>query len=309
MKKLAAMLLTLVFVLSMSTAVLAAENLSSETATPVENAEVSMDAETDMAELGDGTNADNNIPRLSDGVAGTGDINSPLDYWNVNGWPDDVSFAYEAGGEMAEDGTIFAYWEIGLVNASETRKQEIVKLFAETCLITFHDARWSHSQREAVLLEIEAEVKENNDSNYVSGILIKNSETVYVVVKDEAYEEYSTRYAQRYGELVWTQRESEMAEDETYTANPGLGTMIDGGTQTNRVKWFAPVLLCAFVLAASAILFSNRFRLVPARQTVTGAVGTDTKPLSRAQTVHAVQESTYSPGDKVLESIRDELKR
>lgn len=309
MKKIAAMLLSLVFALSLSSAALAAENSSSESSLSAENAEVSTVAETDFADSIGGAYVGNDVPRLSDGIAGTGDITSPLDYWNVNGWPDDVSFACEAGGEMAEDGTILAYWEIGLVNASDERRQEIVDQFAETCLITFHDAKWSHNQREAVLLEIEVEVKENNDRNFVSGILIKNTEKVYIVVKDEAFEEYSARYAERYGELVWTQRESEMVEAEIYAVDPELGMMLDGGMQTNQITWFVPVLLCTFVIVAAAVLFSNRYRLVPIRQTVTGGIETDIKPLSRAQTVHAVQERTYSPSDKVLESIMDELKR
>ena len=39
-------------------------------------------------------------PLLRDGLPGRGSIEAPDKYWAANGYPDDVSYAYEAGGEM-----------------------------------------------------------------------------------------------------------------------------------------------------------------------------------------------------------------
>lgn len=309
MKKLTELLLTLTLTLTMSTAAFAAEAPANEpTASPVESAQTLAASETDTTGWNGDEPADDLFPRLSDGVPGTGHITSPLEHWNLTGWPDDVSFAFEAGGEMAADGAIRTYWEIGLVHAPETRKQEILELFADTCLITFHDAAWSHAQREAALLEIEEEVKNTHDSNFVRGDLIQNTDRLCIVVKDEAFAEYSARYAGRYGDLVWMQRESEMAEDALYqyAGDMGLGTGEDG-TQASQNTWFLPGLLCALTCAAAAALWSIRLRPVSAKQTVNGAIVAQAKPWSRAQTIQAVRESTHSPSEQVLERIRASL--
>lgn len=297
MKNFIAMLLTLVLVLSMSTVVFATENPSVTENISTEASSATSEACEEVEET--------SVPRLSDGIPGGGDISSPLDYWNTNGWPDDVSFAYEAGGEMAKDGTILAYWEIGLVNASDERKAEITELFSSNCLITFHNAEWSHNQRERALNEIGEDIKKSHDNNFVLFDLSKNTDNLYVFVKDEVLEEYSARYFERYGELVQVLPESAMAKDMGYVEGYGL----NGGTQSKQNAWFMPVLLSAFILVFGTVLLKNSFKPVSARVTSTGAVVTDSGKPTRKEIVNAVSKSTYSPRDEVFESIKSELNR
>ena len=62
---------------------------------------------------------------LSNYYTGTGDIENILEYWELNGYPEDVS--YVANNSMAEyhvatqTEVIHYLWEIGVVNADEAR--------------------------------------------------------------------------------------------------------------------------------------------------------------------------------------------
>ncbi len=304
MKKISVFVISILMVLSVSITAFAADD---ETANNV--VAFATDEEQSVPALPGGAPVGDEDVHSSDNVQETSEITSPVDYWDTNGWPDDVSFAYEAGGELAgDDTTVLVYWEIGVVNASQTRKKEITSMFADTCIITFHDVAYSHAQREATLLEIETQVKESKDANFVYGYLINNTAQVYVVVKDEAFEEYSTRYAEQYGDMIWTQRESEAAAVETELGgvDTGLGLTTEV-PQSNNNTWLF-VLLCTFVLAVLAMMFYfRRVRLVPAKQTANGSIVTGSQPLSRSQTVEAIKSSEFSPRDAVQDSIREKI--
>jgi|LSQX01.1.fsa_nt_gb hypothetical protein len=304
MKKLAELLFMFILILSLSTASLAAYNQPSDAIpVPVGNAAEPVSTPADTASLPGGAYIGNESPRLSEGEPGSGDITSPLDYWNTNGWPADISFAYNGGGEIAgDDKTILNYWEIGVVNATAERKREITELFASTCLITFHAAKYSHAEREAILTEIEIQAKESRDSNLIYGCLINNTEKIYVVVKDTAFDEYSARYAKSYGDLIWVQKESEAVSVETITGNIVTGFVSDTEESAKWYLWALPILLCVFVLAAAALYF-KRLRLLPARQTADGKTVVAEPPLTREQTVKAIKNSNITPRNGVFDDI------
>ena len=167
---------------------------------------------------------------LSDGRSGTGVLTNPERYWNENGYPPDVSFAFEAGGELRTlpDGTqrVYTYFEIGLVNATETRKAEIAALFAPECLLTFVPARYTHAQRQTLLQQITA----RGDEGLVSAMLVRNTDWVHVVVRDEAFETLAPLYQQLGGDMVCVQTQSVQAEDVHTPAVPPAALPTDRTT-------------------------------------------------------------------------------
>lgn len=74
-----------------------------------------------------------------------------------------ISYAGDAGGEILDVDTIISYWEIGVIDANEAIKQEILYLLAPTCFVTFKDCTYSYAQRIAAFDGITA----LNDPNMV----------------------------------------------------------------------------------------------------------------------------------------------
>lgn len=174
---------------------------------------------------------------LSDGRSGTGVLTNPEQYWNENGYPPDVSFAFEAGGELRTlpDGTqrVYTYFEIGLVNATETRKAEIAALFAPECLLTFVPARYTHAQREAMLQQITA----RGEEGMVSAQLVRNTDWIHIVVRDEAFDTLAPLYQQLGGDMVRVEKYSVQAEDIFIDTTPPLAPPTQAPT-----SWLLPLL-------------------------------------------------------------------
>lgn len=122
-------------------------------------------------------------------LPGQGEIGDILSYWEENGYPDHVSYACEVGGEVMEDGMVYSYWEIGLVDAGETRRQEILDLVSPDCLVNFQNCLFTHTEKQAAydkLTELAA-----GDPNILEVIFIRNGDTVWVSVPEDAVKEYA----------------------------------------------------------------------------------------------------------------------
>ncbi|MBD5104856.1 MAG: hypothetical protein HDT47_08360 [Ruminococcaceae bacterium] len=96
---------------------------------------------------------------LNNYYTGTGDIENIYEYWETNGYPEDVSFV--ANNSIAEyhvatqTEVIHYFWTIGTVNADEARKQEICALISSGHRVSFEDCEYSHEYRVQVKEEIE----------------------------------------------------------------------------------------------------------------------------------------------------------
>jgi len=239
-----------------------------------------------------------NEPRLADGVAGRGAVDAPDKYWAENGYPENISFAFEAGGEMLDDGTSVAYWEIGIVKADEASKQEIIDLLSPSCRITFRDCTFSYKQREAAYNEIYA-----SRNDIVRDVLmVLNSELVMVEVADDFAKEYAMKYVEQYGWFV-------LVTNDIGGANDALtgGGLETGGVQNDASR--AWLWLVCFVLLAGTVtfLFYNRGRFVPAMQTNNGNVVAGNSPVSRKQTIAAIKKNILTPSDDVYRNIIDKV--
>lgn len=246
------------------------------------------------------------IPGLGAGarLAGTGTVEDIDKYWAQNGYPEDVGFAYEAGGELLEDDTVVTWWEIGLVDGGEQRRQEILSLISPNCRVTFLDCEYSYSRREAVLREIQ----ELEDGNIQSAILILNTDRILVVVEPGHLEEYKKLFGERYGNLVQVQDRVAGVEDMTIGETgvaPGLYS--DGGEAQGPSLWgWTAAAAAVAVLGSAALLLAFR-RRVPVRQTTAGDIEEVGALPTRREVEQAVRESTADPEDGLLEKLKREL--
>lgn len=96
---------------------------------------------------------------LSNSYTGTGNIENIYEYWESNGYPEDVS--YVANHSIVEyhvatqTEVIHYLWTIGTVNADEARKQEICALISSGHRVSFEDCEYSHEYRARIKDEIE----------------------------------------------------------------------------------------------------------------------------------------------------------
>ena len=242
------------------------------------------------------------VPRLADGLPGRGGIDDIEKYWAQNGYPENVSFAYEAGGEMLPDGTVVSWWEIGVVDTDEAGKQAILDLLSPSCRVTFWDRQVTYREREAAYNEILARSKE--DANIQGVVMVRNSEGVMVQIAEGVEKEYAGAFVREFGSFVGVTNDLNAVQ---YTlAGGGLDTGAREAGMGAGGFWFWP--LCLLVaLGLATVLFMNRARLVPALQTTNGTVVTRGAPLSAKETVQAVKNSEAIPDDKVFDAIMDRI--
>ena len=253
-------------------------------------------------------------------LPGRGEIADILAYWEENGYPADVSYAFEAGGEVAEDGTVLAWWEIGLVGADEARQQEILDLISPACLVEFRTCLFTHAEKQAAYDAITALAKD--DPNILEVIFLRNDDSVWVSVPEEKTKEYA-EYLIRdlgLGAVVSVTDQHSIASFEDATAPridvPGgltTGPIVpETGlvrttpqSQTSPVFW---VCLGLAVIAACGLTFlALRRRFAPAAVTVQGGLRTPGAPLTRTQTEQAVKEASESPDSGLYAAILERL--
>lgn len=140
---------------------------------------------------------------LMDGyLHGTGDIEYIFLYWEEHGYPDDVSYVADQSiisyDVETQTETEYKIHEIGLVNGTEARKQEICALIAPDVNIFFTDCVYTHSQRQQVANEIKEEYPnaEVRLSPYSQTVLVYlgpyNEEAQAEEIEAALYDKYNT---------------------------------------------------------------------------------------------------------------------
>lgn len=276
-------------------------------------------------------------PRLADGQPGRGKTEDLAAYWEQTGYPADVSYAFEAGGEVKEDGTVYHYWEIGLVGADEARRQQILDLASPQCLITFYSCTFSHSQKTQAYQALLSLAEQ--DENIRQVIFTQNTQSVVVGVPEGLEKDYARLLIHQMGlgAVVSVTDEryimTELATEGTLQANidggaqaetrgkesalaalPGLTLGMEGLRRglsgenpqpADRQSPFPLVLGLALALALTLALWrrKSRARLLQTTQ------GTKTRslPPTRRQTARLIQAATHSPPPRLLERLLENL--
>lgn len=265
-------------------------------------------------------------------LPGRGEIGDILAYWEENGYPADVSYAFESGGEVMEDGTVRAWWEIGLVDADEARKQEILELVSPNCLVEFKACLFTHAEKQAAydkLTELAVD-----DPNILEVIFIRNGDTVWVSVPEDVVKEYAEYLIRDLGlgavVSVTDQHSIASFEDGLEIGIntpggivPGMGT--DGAlvqttpqatfpaagalvpdapqAQTSPIFWVC--LALAVTAACGLTVLALRRRSVPAAVAEDGSLHAARAPLTRREAERLVRETQEAPPG----SLRQELLR
>ena len=248
---------------------------------------------------------------LRDGLPGRGSIDAPDKYWAANGYPDDVSYAYEAGGEMLEDGSIQSWWEIGVVDADAARKEEILDMLSPACLVTFHDCTYSYAERQAVFDEIQA----IGDARIQSCVMGLNTESVFVWTSPADSTELQKELTLKYANLVVVL--DEMAYNDA-TVAPGAG--MDAGTgnaatgyleRTPSTSSNSPTiwigLLGILLLCITGSFFFFHRRLAAAKTTAGNTVSV-TPMLSFRAVEQVVRNSQCAPSEHTWTRICTNIK-
>lgn len=286
---------------------------------PIEPVDAGGDAPVDESTYREEPSAPYTPPQR---LPGQGEITDILQYWEDNGYPDYVSYAFEAGGEMTDDGTIYSYWEIGLVDAGEAQKQKILELVHPTCLVEFKGALFTHAQKLAAYHKL-MELAET-DSNILQVIFIRNDDSVWVAVPEAQAKEYAkylirdcglgavvsvtdedSLNAVTDGDLLEGVMTAQGGRDAAVPAAAGSSGVVPGAQAAAPLHWIYLVL--AVIAACTLTGFVLRRHFVPAAMTEHGTIPIASAPLSRRQTEQAVRENMQAPHDSVYRNLLELL--
>ena len=265
-------------------------------------------------------------PPLSQGQPGRGSIENLYEYWEQEGYPSDVSYAFQAGGEVKDDGLVYSYWQIGLVGADEPRRQQILELASPRCLVTFYHCTFTHAQKVQAYQAVLA--LEDEAVRHV--ILTRNTDTVTVAVADGMEKEYAQLLIQDMGlgavisvvsedcivtkfNLDSAQESAPCGPEHSLSASPSLGMGLDKGLGNSEAAAPAKRALPFFALLAAglslplAMLWRLR-RRVWVMQTNRGTQ-TASPRLSRRQTAQLVKDSARSPSPSRLPALLEQIDR
>ena len=240
----------------------------------------------------------NNEPRFFDGELGRGAADDPHEYWETNGYPDYISFAYEAGGEVT-----IRWWGIGIVNADDSIKQEILNLLSPKCRVTFIDGTYSHSQREAIRNEILSMEDER-----ILDVFLMRDETVWVIVSDDDVAHYTETFSAKFDGIIEVRGYESMPSEAMGGGNGSISIIqvepiSKNGISRNLIFPAILILLCGVAIA----FYFTRARLIPAMQTNTGNVITGNTRISRKQTITLIKASALTPSDDVYNSLMERI--
>jgi len=135
-------------------------------------------------------------PRLQ--IAGHGRLENPFEYWEANGYPPNISFAWEISTLTLTSGEIVRLWDIGIVDACDASRQEIIDLLSTDIRIRFVDSPVTHQQRR----EIYSAIIEMNSPIIQSAGFSPDSYMIYVWVNNDYYEMHNEILYEKFGDLV-----------------------------------------------------------------------------------------------------------
>jgi len=192
-------------------------------------------------------------PRLADRSAGKGTIENPEEYWKINGYPDNISFACEEGHERFGDGTITKLIIVGIVNADENNKQSVIDLLSPNCRITFINCTQSYKQREVILNKI----LNMEDKEIFNVTLIRNNEEIHVLVSKNNVGHYTESLKAQFGDIIWVTDESAIGYHEPFDHYEPLEETPTPQCKSDTYNWIFPITLIVLVSVAIILYFKR----------------------------------------------------
>lgn len=293
MKKLTSIMMILLWVICLSIPAFATDTTSTGTSA-TETTSVIV-TESTYQEQSSNTSG---VTNYRNGEAGRGTVEDATEYWETNGYPDYVSYAYDVGGAVLSEDVIVSYWEIGVVDADDDMKQAILDLLAPTCLVTFMDCNYSYTQRITAYDEITA----LNDSNIVQVTMGTNTEMVHVILSGslslKQQQEYASSLTSDYGSFI-------NIIDGTTSTTVTVATDDSFGVSSNSINSNL-LRMIAFVICIGVLfLLVKKHRLALVAQTPNGVAVTQSgKPTGKA-VVEAIRKSEVKPAEDTFKQIME----
>lgn len=270
--------------------------------------------------------------RLGTLYSGTGEIKSLKDYWETNGFPDDIGYAYihEIVVPDSETGikTKYTCQQIGIIDADEKRKQEICALASPYYKILFADCGVSYKERTAVKEEIQklydkAEVFLAEQYSTVWVRLDKYYGEERKRIEGEIRSKYYDKEGERFVEIdseMYPEGNCDMtSENKIHDAidnkeppdkkDDSLMAVVDTNKgQGSDTGFLLFISACIIVLAAVVITVILKIRSSRLLRTNTGVSLSVNHGLSKKETVNAVKSSEFAPDKQCLEKIITEIR-
>lgn len=239
-------------------------------------------------------------------TAGAADVSDLYNYWETNGYPDDVGGVYydNATGDLV----------ITLVGADEARRAEIVAMVEDNAGLSLGESQYAYNDLLAVHKEIEVEMPGSNNGIYSVGIgwwsidgeVVGFGQSgkefrVIVSVDESRLAEYQQTYEARYGDMVYVEA-SEAPVNEMLSS-----TSIREAAGASNNVWVLPGTVAAVILAGFSALLYQRRRSAAAMETVNGTTVTSIQRLSREEVVQAVKESAVPPSEAVHTKLMEQI--
>lgn len=295
MKKLTSIMMILLWVICLSIPAFATDATSADTST----------TETTTVIVTESTNEEQStntsgVANYRNGEAGRGTVEDATEYWETNGYPDYVSYAYDVGGAVLSEDVIVSYWKIGVVDADDEIKQAILDLLAPTCLVTFMDCSYSYAQRITAYDEITA----LNDSNIIQVTMGANTEMIHVILRSnlslKQQQEYASNLTSDYGSFI-------NIIDGTTSTTVTVATDDGFGFSSSSIN-SSLLRMVAFVVCIGVLfLLFKKHRLVLVAQTPNGVAVTQSgKPTEKA-IVEAIRKSEVKPAEDTFEKIMEKV--
>ncbi len=147
------------------------------------------------------------------GECGSGDVEDIIAYWEKNGYPENLSFIAETGSEMI-DGEVYTNYDVGLVNASEEKCEEILDIAGSNNVLRFTTGANALWERELYFEKLCYLSVQEEDIGILEVQFHKNSDMITVVVSGSE-KTYYDRFSKQFGGVATFVNERNVATDNT----------------------------------------------------------------------------------------------
>lgn len=226
-------------------------------------------------------------------------IGALYQHWEANGYPDYVGFVFSTD-ENENNLTVL------IVENNDTAENQIRSMLISDSGLSFGIAKYSYNELKAIADKISSDYLGKNEQVYTVGVGWTSIDGEVVGFGDSGKEprvvvgvdksiltEYTNQFEKFYGDMAVVEESD--APMRAIANDNGTGLFL--------------LLIPMVLLAGASILFFNRSRLIPAMQTTSGSVITQSAPVSKKQMIEVVKNSAITPSDDMFNSIMEKIEK
>ncbi len=184
---------------------------------------------------------------------GYGMVNNIEEYFKKNGVPDNVSFFYEYGGEIKDDGTECSWILIGLVKNDQKHRNQILSLMSSNYRIEFKQGNYSYRERVKNYKKLVG-LKDENMKNIV---FMKSNDKILVGVDEKNIKTYQQKLEKEYGKIIEVVNDNTIGYKDS-TIIEDIPKVIDEELFIDNSS-FQPIVNIYFLIFLFVLLIVSRF--------------------------------------------------